>query len=166
MGVVKITGSRSANFYALPRNAAHLETDLVFYSDDQPRQQIYSDFKTLRIKPRHYLIRTHNGCGPSCHHQKNWTVESSDDGASWTEINRRENNSDVNYRLAVKTVAVSLSWSFPWIRLHQTDPNHRGDRYMRLSPSRSSAPVRLQETAQANRFLRHLQENGAGWKGA
>jgi hypothetical protein len=60
-------------------------------------------------------------------------VEGSDDGASCTEIDRRENNSDLNGKLTVKTFAVSQSGSFGRIRLRQTGPNHRGNNHLVLN---------------------------------
>jgi hypothetical protein len=58
---------------------------------------------------------------------KNWAVEGSEDGASWTEIERRENNSDLIGENAVNTSAVSQAGSFRWIRLSQIGPNHWHD---------------------------------------
>jgi hypothetical protein len=73
----------------------------------------------LRIEPTHYTIWSFD--------LQSWTVEGSDDGASWTEIDRRENNSDLNGERAVKTFAVSQSGSFRKIRLRQTGLNHAGN---------------------------------------
>jgi hypothetical protein len=121
-GAVEITAS--SVLYGKPQNAADFgDKDLYFLSQEKPGQWICWDFKMLRIEPTHYTIRTHSG--PS--YLKSWAVEGSDDGASWTEIDRRENNSDLNANLSVKTFAVSRSGSFPRIRLRQTGPNHRGD---------------------------------------
>jgi hypothetical protein len=64
---------------------------------------------------------------------KSWAVEGSDDGASWTEIDRRENNSDLNGERDVKTFAICQSRSFGRIRLFQTGPNHRGNNCLILS---------------------------------
>jgi hypothetical protein len=60
---------------------------------------------------------------------KNWAVDGSDDGTLWTEIDRRENNSDP---FSVKTFAVSRSGSFRKIQMGQTGPNH-GDSSLVLS---------------------------------
>jgi hypothetical protein len=60
-------------------------------------------------------------------------VEGSDDGATWTEIDGRENNSDLNDDLVVKTFTVAQSGRFRMIRLRQTGPNHCGDDYLVLS---------------------------------
>jgi hypothetical protein len=79
------------------------------------------DFKTVRIEPTHYTIKS-----AWRDYLKSWVIEGSDDGASWTEIDRRENNSDLNHHHAVKTFAVSQSGSIGRIRLRQTGLNHSG----------------------------------------
>jgi hypothetical protein len=126
-GVVEITAS-SVFWTDYPRNTADLGTDSYFKSEDEPRQWICFDFKSLRIEPTHYTIRTFLF---DC--LKSWTLEGSDDGVSWTEIDRRENNSDLDDTFAVKTFAVSRSGSFERIRLRQIGPNHGDDIEMRLS---------------------------------
>jgi hypothetical protein len=55
---------------------------------------------------------------------KTWAFEGSDDRASLTEIDQRENNSDLNAPETVKAFAVSRSGTFRRIRLRQTGPNH------------------------------------------
>jgi hypothetical protein len=60
-------------------------------------------------------------------------VEGSDDGASWTEIDRREDNSDLNDEFAVKTFAVWRSGCFGMVRLRQTGLNHNGNDFLILS---------------------------------
>jgi hypothetical protein len=140
-GVVEITTSSVNEYfgtsasdvvrYAL-RNAAGIGTYSDIWSQNKPGQWISWDFKALRIEPTHYTIRTHNG-SPNDAHLKSWAVEGSDDGASWTEIDRRENNSDLNDKLAVKTFAVARSGSFRRIRLRQTGPNHTRNNLLALS---------------------------------
>jgi hypothetical protein len=93
--------------------------------EDRPGQRICLDFKTLRIEPTHYTMRSFS--------LKSWAVEGSDDGASWTEIDRRENNSDLSIKGTVKTFVVSRSGSFGRIRLRQTGPTHIGDNQLGVS---------------------------------
>jgi hypothetical protein len=51
-----------------------------------------------------------------------------------TEIDRRENKSNVNGSYAKKTFAVSRSGSFRRIRLRLTGSNHSRDNRLALSP--------------------------------
>jgi hypothetical protein len=65
--------------------------------------------------------------GASWDNLKSWVVEDSGDRASRTEIDRHENNSDVNDAWAVNTFAVVRSVSFRRIRSRHPSPNHRGE---------------------------------------
>jgi hypothetical protein len=81
-------------------------------------------------------------------------VEDSDDGASWTEINRGENNSDLSSNWAVKTFAVTRPGSFRRIRLRQTGPNHKGSNCLVLSLfGVFGAVTELLQTVQGNLFF-------------
>jgi hypothetical protein len=106
--------------------AAYLGTDSEFCLKNEPAQWICWDFKALRIEPRPNTIRTSSA---DCH-LKTWAVEGSGDEAGWTETNQRENNSHLNYHLAVKTFAVAGSGLFPRIRLRQTGKNPRGNNFL------------------------------------
>jgi hypothetical protein len=131
-GAVEMTASSVYGTFS-PRNAADLGTKYsYFFSENEPGQCICLDFKTIRIEPMHYTVRTWNG-DPNNSHLKSWAVEGSDDGASWTEIDRRENNGDLNDKWAMKTFAVARSGSFRRIRLRQTGPNHSSHNYLVLT---------------------------------
>jgi hypothetical protein len=126
-GIVEITASSvfGTNY---PRNAVDFrDNGLCFSSEDEPDQLICLDFKTLRIEPTHYTIQT-----GSENYLKSWAVEGSDDGASWTEIDRRENTNDLNSWRTAKTFVVSRSGSFERIRLRQTGRNHSGSNCLAL----------------------------------
>jgi hypothetical protein len=90
-----------------------------------------------------------------------------DDGASSTEIDRPENNSDLNGEKAVKTFAVSRCVCFGKIRWWQTGPNHRGNNQLVLSAFNVFGPVAgLLQTVKSKCCPRHLREANARWKGA
>jgi FtsZ-binding cell division protein ZapB len=130
MGVIEITAS--SVYDDNPKYAAWMTADLgtysFFQSGNKPEQWICFDFKTLRIELTHYTIMTtYSG------HLKNWVIEGSDGGVTWTEIDRRENNNDLNAELAIKTFAVAGTESFGMIRLRQTGPNHSNSNLLRLS---------------------------------
>jgi len=65
-GVVGITASSVSENdpECTSRNAADLGTDSYFSSRNEPGQGICWDFKTLRIEPTHYTIRTQEYCDP------------------------------------------------------------------------------------------------------
>jgi hypothetical protein len=132
-GVVEVTASSVFDIH-YPQNTTDLGTEFSYFcSENQPGQWICMDFKTVRIEPPHYTVQSRCKFSHSGGRLKNLAVENSDDGASWTEIDRRENNSDLNREWAVKTLAVSRSGSFGRIRLRQTVPNHWGDNELALT---------------------------------
>jgi hypothetical protein len=126
-GVIEITAS-SVYRTAYSRNATDLGDNSYFKSQSLPGQWISFGFKPLRIEPTHYAIQT-----GSENHLKSWVVEGSGDGVSWTEIDWRENNSNLNDVTAVKMFVVWRSGNFGKIRLRQTSPNHAGNNCLVLS---------------------------------
>jgi hypothetical protein len=83
-----------------------------FASEDRPGQWFCVDYKVLKIEPTHYTVLVGNAG-----HLRSWVVERSDDGVTWTEIDRRENNDDLNKAYAVKTFAIAQSGTFGKVRL-------------------------------------------------
>jgi hypothetical protein len=130
-GVVGITANRPVNAESCnaPMNLADLGTDSYFHSVNEPNQSICYDFKEMKIRPTHYSVRMYPA-GRNSYHLKNWVIEGSTDGASWSEIDRRENNTDLNSSLAIKTFEVAKIATFWMIRLRQIGQNHRGDHYL------------------------------------
>jgi hypothetical protein len=57
-------------------------------------------------------------------------LEVSSDGLSWTEIDRLENNNDLNVASEMKTFSVSKSIECQIIHLQQLDPNHGKSHYL------------------------------------
>jgi hypothetical protein len=130
-GVVSITASSSIGTYS-PQNAADLETTSLFETQSSPDSWICYDFKTMRMAPSHYSIRSYVW-RPGNQHLRNWVLEGSCDGRSWVELDRRSNNTDLNDRSAVRTFPVSHPQDFNMIRLRSTGPDHSGHHYVALS---------------------------------
>jgi hypothetical protein len=120
----------------LPRNAADLSTDSEFCSEDQLNQTFGYDFKDSQlISPTHYAIRTRPNYGAGDRHLKSWVIEVTNDRSkenSWIEIDRRENNHDLNGRGVVQTFRCSnpQNGEFRYIRIRQIGPNHYGYHHM------------------------------------
>jgi hypothetical protein len=111
------------------RNVADLTSRFHFLSKNGPGQWICWDFHEMRVRPTHYTITSFS--------LKSWVVESSLDGESWTEIDRKKNNQDFKAHawetglgLKMASFAVSNSAECRSIRLTQTGKNHRGDDYL------------------------------------
>jgi hypothetical protein len=120
----------------LPRNAADLSTDSEFHSHDTANQSFGYDFKDNQlISPTHYTIRTYPRCGVGYDHMKSWVIEVTNDRSitdSWIEIDRRENNQDLNGKGFVQIFQCSNTQNgeFRYIRLRQIGPNHHGQHFM------------------------------------
>jgi hypothetical protein len=94
-----------------------LTSDLHFHSKVRTGQWICCDFHELRVRQTHYMIRSYRK------YLKSWVVESSLDGETWTEIDRKTDNNDfIDSETA--SFAVLNSPECRFIRLTQTGENH------------------------------------------
>ena len=128
-GVVNITASsiNSDRLHYHPKCAASLDTYSYYYSENKKNTWICYDFKEPRVIPKSYSLRCGHdsfGCYP-----KSWVLEVSNDGKSWTEVDRREDSNDLHGTHVCKNFAISSvpSASVRFIRLRQTAKNHSGD---------------------------------------
>jgi hypothetical protein len=87
-------------------------------------QRIAHDFKALLIEPVHDTIRMPNS--KLVGHIKSLAVDGPDNRDSFTQIARREKNSDLNGG-SVNTFAVLQCERFRRFRLYQTGENHEGN---------------------------------------
>ena len=85
------------------------------------------DFKERRVIPTSYTVKASQSA-PGYYHLKSWVIEVSNDRYSWTEIDRRDNNNDVNGDYATANFKISNvpSESFRCFRLRQSGKNHYG----------------------------------------
>jgi hypothetical protein len=129
--VVTITANRAYddNPHNAAKNVADLGTNSYFCSANEANQSISFDFQNLTITPTHYSLRMHSP-DPNYCHLKNWVLEGSPDGDLWIELDRRENNNDLNSSYALKTFSVSRSDPVRVIRLRQIGPNHQNSNHM------------------------------------
>jgi hypothetical protein len=135
-GVVEVTSSPSADpsrrLYDA-KNVADLKDSVNLFhssgvSGDVPHTRnnwICYDFKNRKVMPTHYSIRSHDW-GKNNAHLKSWVVEVSLDGEEWTEIDRKENTTELQVELAIGTFAVSRSEVGRLFRIVQIGKSHRG----------------------------------------
>jgi hypothetical protein len=128
-GIVTITSKSRMNQGKSPNKLADLADDSWFSSDSQPGQWICWDFHERRVRLTHYTLWIA--------YVKSWVLEGSPDGETWTEIDRQTDNQDFTdvdlmFPKAWKAVsfAVSDASDFRFIRLTQTDMDHRGSHYL------------------------------------
>jgi hypothetical protein len=88
-----------------------------------------------------------------------WAIKGPDDGVSSMDIDRREDNSNLNGSLAVTIFGFSRYRRLGRIGLRQSGTDHKGNSVMVLNAFEVfEAVAGLQETVSVKCSLRHLQE--------
>ena len=125
-GIVNVTSSAFFDS-RYPKNAVDLETNSSFVSEDAANSWICYDFKDTRVIPTSYSVRSIGG-GPGAANLKSWVVEVSNDGEEWTEIDRQDDNTDLNEKHAIKNFEIYLipSDGIRFFRLRSTGQSHQG----------------------------------------
>lgn len=116
-GVVDITASTGCE----ARSVLDLcDIESFYASVGEPDQWICIDFKTRRVIPKNYSIRSRSNGWRSL---KSWVVEGSLDGVNWIELDRRENNTALK---GMKEAVFSIYRYdyFRFMRLRQIGNNH------------------------------------------
>jgi hypothetical protein len=123
--IVTITASSvySGSSSYVAKNAADLTADSYWYSANEDNSWLCYDFKNMRIKPTHYSVRSRCDGGSDDRYPKNWIVEVSNDGSTWTTIDERRNNSDLKGGNLTRTFTVSPCDYCRFIRIKQRGYN-------------------------------------------
>jgi hypothetical protein len=119
----------SAKYVADPKSSTFLYSTCRQEGEDIPHTKnnwLCCDFKERRIVPTHYTIRTNSGMGAGGSHLKSWVVETSTDGESWREVDRKEDNEKLNGESFTVTFAVAGGQECRFIRLVNIGRNHWG----------------------------------------
>ena len=118
-GIVNVTAS-SVYSSCHPKGAVDLGTNSTYVSNNENDSWICYDFKERRMIPKSYSVRS-NGFWPGRNHLKSWVIEVSNDGSSWTEIDRRDNNNDLHGKYATANFRISMvpSEGIRFFRLRQ-----------------------------------------------
>jgi hypothetical protein len=116
--IVTITASSVYSRYSA-RNAADLTADSFWFSNNEDNSWLCYDFKKMRIKPTHYSVRSRSNGLDNDHYPKNWFVEISNDGSTWTTIDEHRNNSDLKGKNLIRTFSVSPCDYCRFIRIRQ-----------------------------------------------
>jgi hypothetical protein len=130
--VVTVTESGMVSLAYPGKNTVDLGSPSCFQSPNLANQWICYDFKNMRIKPTHYSVCSYSSKANS-HHLKSWALETSEDGSRWVEVDRREDNYDLNGSNVTKTFQVRRGENCRFVRLRQTGKNHCGFDIMMLS---------------------------------
>jgi len=104
------------------------------------QQWLCYDFRDKLVRPTHYTIRSRYSSGGPCEcsisppaHPKSWVVEGSMDGSSWTELDRREKNDELNGWALTRSFSMTQTSLVRMIRLRLTEPSHGGRNQLALS---------------------------------
>jgi hypothetical protein len=117
--IVTITASGVHSSGYMAKNAADLAADSYWISANEDNSWLCYDFKDMRIKPTHYSVRSRCDGGSNEFHPKNWIVEVSNDGSTWTSIDEHRNNSDLKGGNLTRTFTVSPCDYCRFIRITQ-----------------------------------------------
>ncbi|OHT08255.1 hypothetical protein TRFO_23261 [Tritrichomonas foetus] len=117
-----------------PENAIDFakEDSKYFESNDQEGSWIMLDFGKMRVSVTHYALKTWFW-GPNFQHLKSWTLEGSDDGNEWAELDSRDNEDSLNDALAFRRFKCQINVSCRYIRLRSTDTDHSGTNLLILN---------------------------------
>jgi archaellum component FlaC len=132
--VVNVTASSVA--YGEPKDLADIGVQLAFHTTNTSSQWVQYDFKSMRIRPSHYTLRSAYRWNANYSHPKNWVLEVSETGreSDWTEIDRQTNNADLNGPDQRKSFTVlRCAGPVQFIRLRMIGPDHCGNHYLFLS---------------------------------
>jgi hypothetical protein len=99
-----------------PGHLADPERDTAFQTNDESDSWFCYDFNNRTIKLTHYSIRSY-GIRHLSGHSKSWVIEGSVNGRLWIELDRRENDTELNGVKPIQTFSVSRSEEIRMIQM-------------------------------------------------
>jgi hypothetical protein len=117
------------------KNVLDFGNDTFYISENAAEEVIGYDFKTMRVCPTHYSLRS-SGHGVNGANPKSWKIEVSDDIlAGWVQIDQRIFNSELNtlHKRELCAVQHPLNRCYHYIRLTQTGPNLESSHHISLT---------------------------------
>ena len=131
-GTIEIT-SNSIHSDDHPKNLVDYQSNNYYYPAGNDRNAfVCFDFKDKLIQLTSYSIKSHDD-DRNCKHLRNWVIEVSNDGKTWQEIDRHENEDKLNGRKLIVNFEISppMKEFYRFIRLLETGINwdSRNNRY-------------------------------------
>jgi hypothetical protein len=123
-GVVKVGASSTCSGAA--KDVADIETTAHFYSLRGPNQWLGYDFQASRVVVKSYALRSHPD-PVGGRHPRSWVVEAWAEGTDWTEIDRREEDPQLNAPEAIVVFEATKLVEARMIRIRQIGPNWQGN---------------------------------------
>jgi hypothetical protein len=109
-----------------PKNAADLQSDSYFWSQDSAGRWVSYDFIEMRVAVTHYILRS-NSDSAGGRHLRSWVIEGSEDGGKWIEMDRRENDGSLNGAKSIGSFEVRNVIECRYVRIRPTGPNWQGN---------------------------------------
>ena len=104
-----------------------------YMSSDEADAWVCCDFKNRRIAPTSYTLKSIEQAIQGGNNLQSWVVEISDNGSSWTVLDKRECNSDLDGPNITQNYKITADPSKGrYIRVRQIDVNHRRMNIMTL----------------------------------
>ena len=143
-----------------PQNVVNFGTNAC-YGMSECQAWICYDFRNRRVIPTSYSLKSNLGRIQL----KSWVIEVSNDGYSWMEIDRRENNTDLddNYVTVNFKVSHVPGEGFRFFRLRQTGPSHRGNYEAKITAIELFGTLFVidkEPQPQKQEFLYHAEREG------
>lgn len=116
------------------RNVADLSDNNFFLSGSAPKQWICYDFKERAVQLKGYSLRSLKQGIVGGNNLRSWVLEVRDkDSKVWKTVDKRENNGDLNGPDERQYYEISDCPVCRYVRLTQTDTNHRREHVMSLA---------------------------------
>lgn len=132
-GIVNISSSSTYNDNHHPINVTKSNEKSFYLSNDEPDQWIMYDFPKNEIIPYFYSLGSTCGWGSDEENICNWAIEVSNDGHTWIEVDRQEENPDLNGSNITKKFTVQKNIRCKSIRIRQIGKNTYNRLYLALS---------------------------------
>lgn len=114
------------------QNVIKFDERCVFVSDDEQNSWLCIDFKSHKVAPMSYSIRS---CifATNSSHPKSWVIEGSDDNSKWEIVDEQKNCSLLNGSNLVHTFDIlkkEEEKEFRYLRIRLTNPNWQNNHYL------------------------------------
>jgi hypothetical protein len=128
-GIVDISSSSAYSDGWKGKFVVDFNSSQQFCSGGQPGSWICFDFKNMKVLATQYSIKSRSDAGPGGLHPKSWVIEVSDDKNSWSVVDEKVGNGDLNGLGSVKTFKVDTPKAGQYLRMRQTGLNHCNSHY-------------------------------------
>ena len=125
---VRVTGTNGQSKDRSPEKVIDGQLDTYFRSGNQANAYLLVEFETP-VAVVAYKITSFKAQWPASNpHPKNWQLQGSYDGESWSCLDSREENQDLNgnHKTCRFEISPAPTLRFKYFKIIQTGPNHAG----------------------------------------